>query len=111
MKHNPFRRALVIAVFLAASLASQGARADAIDGQWCSKDAKRLSIDGPEIITPGGKRMQGIYERHAFSYVVPPGEPQAGKQVNMGLIDDDTAEVQTGGGASVIWNRCGPPIS
>ncbi len=111
MKSMPKAIAIMILTFLIQALASQAVRADAIDGRWCSSNGKRMSINGPAIITPGGTRMQGNYERHAFSYKVPAGEPQAGATSAMGLIDDDTMQVQTGGGAAKIWNRCGPPIS
>ena len=30
------------------------AHADAIDGDWCRADGKRMSIHGPAIVTPGG---------------------------------------------------------
>jgi len=31
--------------------------ADAIDGDWCKADGKRMKIRGPEIVTPGGNRV------------------------------------------------------
>ena len=55
------------------------ALADAIDGNWCHTDGRRFTIRGPEIVTPGGKRMEGNYSRHWFSYVAPAPEPGAGE--------------------------------
>ena len=54
------------------------ALADAIDGNWCHSDGRRFTIRGPEIVTPGGKHMEGNYGRHSFSYTVPAPEPGAG---------------------------------
>jgi hypothetical protein len=31
--------------------------ADVIDGDWCRGDGKRMKIRGPEIVTPGGNRV------------------------------------------------------
>ncbi len=53
------------------ALAATPARADAIDGDWCKADGKRMKIRGPQIITPGGKETSGDYTRHSFVYVVP----------------------------------------
>ena len=47
--------------------------ADAIDRDWCHQ-GKRLKIDGPDLLTSGGKRMQGLYDRHGFEYKAPAGE-------------------------------------
>ncbi len=54
-------------------LNSDDAQADQIDGHWCYKDGRSLSIRGPQIITPGGSKMRGDYDRHGFAYVVPKG--------------------------------------
>ncbi|NQV55118.1 MAG: hypothetical protein HQ503_04605, partial [Rhodospirillales bacterium] len=62
---------------------SDGANADAIDGGWChEKSGKRLNIDGPAIVTPGGNRIQGDNQHHTFSYKIPAGEPGAGGRVD-----------------------------
>ena len=43
-------------------LSAAPAFADAIDGDWCHQASGRhLSIRGPQIVTPGGKRMEGDY--------------------------------------------------
>jgi len=70
----------VIAMFVALCAP---ARADAIDGDWCRADGKRMSIRGPAIVTPGGKETQGDYSRHFFSYTVPQGETGAGNKVSI----------------------------
>ena len=91
-------------------------RADAIDGDWCHKNGKRLSIRGPAIVTPGGTAMTGDYDRHAFAYVVPPGEPGTGKRMVLVLVDEDTIEM--GEGVTrfsprdpEIWKRCSASVS
>jgi hypothetical protein len=87
--------------------------ADAIDGHWCHKDGRRFSIRGPEILTPGGKGMEGNYSRHWFSYVVPIPEPGAGETIFMTLLNENTVQTRLGetGTAQEIWIRCTPSIS
>lgn len=89
------------------------ARADAIDGEWCFKDGRRMSIRGPDIVTPGGTRMQGDYDRHGFAYVVPTGESGAGAQVFMVLLNEDTVYLWLGTPVPPrdekgveVWHRC-----
>ena len=98
---------------LAMSLIANPASADAIDGEWCLAKGRHMSINGPEIVTPRGKRMQGNYDRHAFSYVAPAGEPAVGQEINMSLIDDDLLHVMTGAQTAklVEWRRCAAPTS
>jgi len=84
------------------------ARADAIDGNWCSREGKSMSISGPDIVTPGGTRMKGDYDRHGFRYVVPAAEKPAGAQVDMSLVNEETLHVRTGNGPVVTWRRCKP---
>lgn len=108
----PARIAIAFAVLIAVGFASPAARADAIDGQWCAIDGKRLDINGPRIRTPGGAQIQGDYDRHAFRYVVPAAEAGAGGTVNMRLLSDEVMHLTPPGSANVqVWNRCGPPIS
>jgi hypothetical protein len=100
-------------------VASAGsASADVIDGYWCYPDGKRISIQGPAIVTPAGSHLQGDYSRHFFSYVVPPSDPDAGQTVSMTLINEDTVRLRTGAAPSYssdgpvqVWHRCGPPTS
>ena len=67
-----------------------------------------MSINGPEIVTPGGTQMKGDYDRHGFRYVVPKREQPAGAEVDMVLINDDTLHVTVGKGATKTWRRCKP---
>ncbi|MDH3231498.1 MAG: hypothetical protein OEN55_17040 [Alphaproteobacteria bacterium] len=100
--------ALVAIAAVLVLLPASPARADRIDGNWCYRD-RHMSIDGPAIITPGGTRMTGLYDRHGFQYTVPDGEPDAGAEVDMVQYDDNTIQVITAGGGqsrSEIWNRC-----
>ncbi len=94
-------------VLAAALLPATPALADRIDGNWCYK-TRALSIDGPNIVTPGGRKMTGDYDRHGFRYIVPAGESDAGAAVEMIQYDDNTIQVATGGATprTEIWNRC-----
>jgi hypothetical protein len=89
--------------------------ADAIDGHWCWQ-SRHMQIEGPRIVTPGGKPTTGNYTRHAFSYVVPPAEPDAGQTVNMTLVNENIVHLWVGAaGASSagrepqVWQRCAAP--
>ncbi len=85
------------------------ARADSIDGAWCQEAGKRLTISGPSIVTPGGTRMQGLYDRHGFTYTVPAGEPGAGGTVDMRLLGEHDMESRAGANGPIEhWRRCGP---
>jgi hypothetical protein len=89
------------------------ARADAIDGDWCRADGKRMQIRGPEVVTPGGNRTSGDYTRHSFAYVVPAGEAGAGENVSIVLLSEYLAHARQGSATAPIqvWNRCQPGIS
>jgi hypothetical protein len=94
----------VISLLLAAS----PARADAIDGQWCL-GAKSFVIDGPNIRTPSGIQLSGSYDRHGFEYVVPAGEPDAGMQIVMLLVNEEAVRLTRGSAVPPeIWRRCKP---
>ncbi len=100
-----------LAAFLC--LPAFGALADAIDGDWCSTAARRhLAIDGPRIVTPGGRTLQGDYSRHGFVYTAPAGEAEAGKRIDMRLVDDRTMRMRIeGANTEDTWNRCARPNS
>lgn len=94
------------------ALAPGAARADAIDGHWCSDGGLRLTIQGPNLLSPGGARMSGDYDRHGFSYTAPAGEPGAGGRVDLRLMGENAVRVQaTNGQIEPVWRRCGPPVS
>ena len=103
------RKLLIIA---AAMLATTTARADAIDGDWCRADGKRMSIRGPEITTPGGKQIRGDYTRHSFQYVVPAGEAGTGDTVQIILRSEHLAHSRQGlDSAMQEWRRCSATTS
>ena len=77
-----FRFAIVFLTFLLA--ATLPARADRIDGGWCSEDGmKRIHIDGSSIEIPSGRKIAGTYTRHAFTYTGPEGDPESGQEIRM----------------------------
>ena len=83
------------------------ALADAIDGDWCSTtEVAHFSIAGPTIITPAGAQATGDYSRHAFSYVVPAGEPGAGGTIVMRLLNEEEVLVGLAGAEPKLWRRC-----
>jgi hypothetical protein len=102
--HEIVKRILIAGVVI---FSSSSALADAIDGDWCSTtEAKQFRITGPNITTPAGKQTTGNYSRHAFSYVVPDGDPDAGAAVAMQLLNEEEVQVSVDDGAAAIWRRC-----
>ena len=103
-------RPLALAALLGSGLilSAGPAQADAIDGHWCAEDGRHLSISGPAITTPGGKKLTGTYRRHYFSYVIPDPEPHAGAPTAMTLINDDVVhlKVMIDAAKTEIWRRC-----
>lgn len=82
-------------------------RADQIDGDWCFPgDGRNLSIQGDDIVTPGGTSTKGDYTRHAFRYVVPDGDPGAGDEINMRQLNDQTMVLLRPDGTEETWTRC-----
>ena len=88
------------------------ALADAIDGDWCDSNGKRMSIRGPCMVTPGGQQISGNYSRHLFSYMIPAGETDAGATVEIQLLSEYLAHSREGNDPSVHeWRRCQPGVS
>lgn len=109
---------LRLLIFAAALLLPGVAQADAIDGRWCFSDGRSLSIDGPDLMTPGGRAIKGLYDRHAFEYTAPAGERDAGAVVSMTLVSDDVLNLyrKTGGADAArsnaeVWLRCRQQMS
>ena len=100
-----FALALTVALFIGGAGA---ARADVIDGDWCS-EGRHFSIRGPTIVTPDGTTTQGAYSRHFFSYTVPAPDASAGSQVFMALLNETTVKLHIGADPAAptqIWKRC-----
>lgn len=98
--------------FLALALLTGPARADAIDGDWCSEDGRSLTIDGSAIRIPSGARTTGEYARHMFRYVGPSGDPEAGHDIRMRIYSDDDMRLERFidgvGQPEEQWRRCKP---
>jgi hypothetical protein len=90
--------------------ASTPALADAIDGEWCSKEGKNLEITGPKIRTPAGIDTTGQYTRHSFAYEAPAGDPEKGLVIVMRIFSDEDMElarIKNGEmGPAELWHRC-----
>jgi hypothetical protein len=87
---------------------SSTARADAIDGAWCSADGRHMKIAGPQITTAGGAILQGDYRRHQFSYVAPSNEAFAGETIYLRLAGETVLYMHIGNplAAPALWKRC-----
>ncbi len=106
-------RPVVVLIATALMLATTNTTlADAIDGDWCHADGRRLSIRGSAIVTPAGRAMIGNYDRHFFSYLVPDSEAGAGQTIFMTLYSENVVHLRLGeAGSGEIWNRCLPSVS
>jgi len=106
------RSIVFLAIAVSAVVFSTGTWADQIDGNWC-RGMRHLSIDGPNIVTPGGTRMTGEYDRHGFRYVVPSGEAGAGDTVVMWQVHDGLMQMTVSSKPDLVedWNRCQRKIS
>jgi hypothetical protein len=105
-------RRLALPAALLLGLLPATARADAIDGNWCTESGLRMTIQGPSLLSPGGVRMTGEYGRHDFSYTAPAGEPGAGGRVDLRLMGENLMRAQAANGSiEPLWRRCGPPVS
>lgn len=83
------------------------ARADQIDGDWCyPRDGRNLHIEGDDIVTPSGTATTGDYTRHAFRYVVPERDPDAGAEILMRQLNDETMVLLRPDGGEETWKRC-----
>ncbi len=106
-----------VRIFLVAGLlvaAGAGiARADAIDGDWCSPSgARHLSINGPKMVTPAGVAIEGDYTRHTFVYVAPAKDIESGKRVDMRLMGETAVLFHPEGAPQAeTWRRCARPTS
>jgi hypothetical protein len=114
------RRTLALATITAAMIALSApiARADAIDGNWCSAEGKRMEIEGPAVTTPAGTQWHGNYSRHYFTYQVPDSDPGAGQTVYMALQNENTVHITRAADAQAaqkstveVWHRCPPAVS
>jgi hypothetical protein len=84
--------------------------ADAIDGDWCNMDGSHLRIEGPQIELGPGQVLAGTYNRHAFSYVAPASDPEAGTEILFVLrSEEEMRRVRNPDGKPEhedIWRRC-----
>lgn len=114
------RRALarIAAVLLASITTLHTARADVIDGRWCSQDGRHLEIDGEIVVTPGGERLKGSYDRHHFVFTLPALETHGGERVDVVLVWSDVVHIRYSAGLDEttesepeVWTRCKERLS
>ncbi len=108
-KHNFFRLIACVSLTIICALMFPGAAlADRIDGKWCSPEGRHVEIQGRQITTHSGVKMDGEYGRHSFSYTAPAAEPDAGSTMYMVLLNEETMEVRAGNpvARAIVWKRC-----
>ena len=90
--------------------------ADQINGNWCSPSGQTLSINGADVITPAGNHVSANHDRHHIDYLIPAGEPNAGKQFSADQLSDEEISVKIVNGKapaeskSEIWTPCKPTV-
>jgi hypothetical protein len=86
------------------------AHADAIDGDWCNQDGSQILIDGNSIRLTDGTVVSGNYTRHKFSYIAPPGDLEAGKEILFVQRSEEemrrVRDLQAMPEHADIWQRC-----
>jgi hypothetical protein len=96
------------------TLSANTVLADQIDGNWCSRDGRSISIDGPDVTTSRGIAVKAAYNRHHINFVIPSGEPNEGGSFQADQLNDNEIRViivrQSGGpvGEAEIWTPCKP---
>ncbi len=71
-----------------------------------------MTIEGSQIVTPGGKAITGRYNRHHVDYEVPEGEANAGSLFSADQLNDDEIRVivlgkdPSANKPSEIWTKC-----
>jgi hypothetical protein len=97
-------------IFSALLAGTAPALADAIDGDWCSMNGGHLRIEGPRIELAPGQILEGVYNRHAFSYVAPASDPEAGAEIQFMLRSEEEMRRVRQPDAKPehedIWRRC-----
>jgi hypothetical protein len=97
-------------IFIALFTGAAPALADAIDGDWCSINGGHLRIEGPQIELAPGLILEGTYNRHAFSYVAPANNPEAGAIIQFVLRSEEEMRRVRKPDAMPehedIWRRC-----
>ena len=90
-------RAVLATLAVALLLPAGAARADSLDGRWCTFDGRRMSIDGPEITGPGNVHVTGEYVRGALVYGLPGPGPGSVSRVFLTELDEESLEVASSG--------------
>lgn len=103
-------RLAILAIALATLAAP--ASADPLDGRWCMSGGRRMSISGHLVMTPGGARIRGEYDRGSLVYALPGREPGFALLVSLTPLDEERLSRATNrpGARPEIWHRCGPPM-
>lgn len=108
MRLLPLRVSCIAA--LAGMVIAAPAWADSIDGHWCNGSGLHLRIQGTAIETPSGNVISGEYDRHAFRYIAPEGEPDAGSENFLQLLSEERMLLYRGmpgsGDDGEEWRRC-----
>ncbi len=111
-RNRSFKTALYLATAFVLFDQITPARADQIDGQWCSPSGETMSISGSDVVTPAGNKVTAEYSRHRINYQIPDGEPHAGGKIYADQIDDEhirvtrIKKVQIEPGTHDTWTRC-----
>jgi len=98
----------VLPMAFAAMLFSMPAQAHQIDGQWCGPDGKTITINGPKIITPSGKQIEGSYARNRFMYTGPDDDPEMDQDIFLYMQNNGLMQVirSTDPDKMEQWERC-----
>lgn len=105
-------RLLIVASLQSLTGSLSALEAGDLDGQWCSRDGRTISVSGTEIITPRGYRSTGVYGGNALSFSEFHRYNQPGPMIWMEPAGKDSARVsivskqQKEPPPHDLWSRC-----
>jgi hypothetical protein len=78
-----------------------------INGRWCDASGRSFTIDGEQIMTPGGQHATGRFSSNAFVHEGPREQPPFDKKAAMIVTGDDEIGI-TGAPMWTVdfWHRC-----
>ncbi len=94
------------------SIVAGPAAAKGLDGTWCSPNGQHITVDGLDVITPGGQQTTGAYSKENFHFKLPENEWNAGSVIWMELKSESTvrvstvSKIQNGPPPHGLWKKC-----
>ena len=112
------KRIVILAVCTVSALNVEIARADSINGTWCSPGGKRIVISYENVTLDDGNEVYGDYDRHHYVFKMPPDGEWAHKTADIVLGGEDVIYIRyiSESGVELLpepekWTRCQADLS